>query len=117
IRLAQVHFDGATVFDTEELKQLVPGRFLGEPPPYSLRLVLQIEEGMIAAYRDRGYIDALVTRRISPEPEKNGRVAVWFTIDEGKPCVVSEIRGVPSEIGLESKTAEFLGRPYAPGTN
>src|SRR6185436_12267840 len=40
IRLGQVHFDGATVFDNEELKQLVPGRFLGEPPPYSLRLLL-----------------------------------------------------------------------------
>jgi len=117
IRLGQVHFDGATVFDTEELKQLVPGRFLGEAPPYSLRLILQIEEGMIAAYRDRGYIDVVVTRRISPEPEKNGRVNVWFTIDEGKPYVVAETRGVPSEIGLELKTAEYLGRPYAPGTN
>ncbi len=117
IRLGQVHFDGATVFENEELKQLVPGRFLGEPPPYSLRMLLQIEEGMIAAYRDRGYLDAVVTRRISPEPEKNGRVNVWYTIDEGKPYVVSEIRGIPSEIGLELKTAEFLGRPYAPGTN
>jgi outer membrane protein insertion porin family len=117
IRLGHVYFDGATVFDTEELRQLVPGRFLGEPPPYSLRLVLQIEEGMIAAYRDRGYVDVLVTRRVSPEPEKNGRVSVWFAIDEGKPYVVSEIRGVPSEYGLELKTAEFLGRPYAPGAN
>jgi outer membrane protein assembly complex protein YaeT len=117
IRLGQVHFDGATVFDTEELKQLVPGRFLGEAPPYSLRLVLQIEEGMIAAYRDRGYVDVAVTRRVSPEPEKNGRVNVWFTLDEGKPYYVTETRGIPAEHGLELKTVVFLGRPYAPGTN
>jgi outer membrane protein insertion porin family len=117
IRLGQVHFDGATVFETEELKQLVPGRFLGEPPPYSLRLVLQMEEGLIAAYRDRGYVDATITRRVSPEPEKNGRINVWYTIDEGKPYFVAETRGIPPESGLETKTAEFLGRPYAPGTN
>jgi len=117
IRLGQVHFDGATVFEVEELKQLVPGRFLGEPPPYSLRLVLLLEEGIIAAYRDRGYIDVVVGRRISPEPEKNGRINVWFVIDEGKPYFVTEIRGLPSEVGLEQKTALFLGRPNTPGTS
>src|SRR5436190_9726565 len=65
VRLGQVRFEGATVFTTEELRQLVPGRFLGEPPPYSLRLVLQVEEGMIAAYRDRGYVDAVKIGRAS----------------------------------------------------
>jgi outer membrane protein insertion porin family len=117
IRLGQVHFEGATVFENEELKQLVPGRFLGESPPYSLRLVLLIEEGLIAAYRDRGYVDATVTRRVSPEPDKNGRINVWFMIDEGKPYFISETRGIPSEPGLELKTAEFLGHPFTPGAN
>jgi outer membrane protein assembly factor BamA len=117
IRLGQVHFEGATVFDPEELKQIVPGRFLGESQPYSLRLVLLVEEGILAAYRDRGYIDAVVSRRVSPEPDRNGRIHVWFTIEEGKPYFLSEARGLPSEAGLSVKTAEFLGRPYAPGTN
>jgi len=115
--LGQVHFAGATVFAVEELKQLVPGRFLGDRPPYSLRLVLLIEEGILAAYRDRGYMDAVVTRRISSEPDKNGRINVWFTIEEGKPYFLSEIRGLPPEPGLTLKTGEFLGRASAPGTN
>src|SRR5262249_49194122 len=117
VRLGRVHFEGTTVFEVEELKQLVPGRFLGESPPYSLRLVLLIPEGIFAAYRDRGYVDGVVPRTVSPEPEKNGRINVWFTIEEGKPYFVTEIRGLPSEFGLEQKTAEFLGRPYTPGTN
>src|SRR5204862_440589 len=106
IRLGQVHFDGATLFDLEELKQLVPGRFLGEAPPYSLRLVLLIEDGVISAYRDRGYIDIVVSQRVSPEPDKNGRVHVWFAIEEGQPYSVSEIRGVPSLYELQLKLVE-----------
>ena len=117
IRLGQVHFDGSTIFEPEELRQLVPGRFLGEAQPYSLRLVLLIEEGLVAAYRDRGYVDAVVTRRVSPEPDRSGRIHVWFTIEEGKPHFVTETRGLPAEAGLAIKTGEFLGRPYAPGTN
>lgn len=115
IRLTQVHFDGATVFSVEDLKQLVPGRFLGEPPPYSLRLVLMIEEGVIAAYRDRGYVDVAVTRRVS-DPGSTNRVIVWFNIDEGQPYFVTEIRGIPSESELQKKTAELLGKPFTPST-
>src|SRR5581483_7201164 len=85
IRLGHVHFEGATVFEDEELKQLVPGRFLGEAPPYSLRLIVTIEEGIVGAYRDRGFIDVVVTRRTSAEPDQASRIHVWFTIEEGKP--------------------------------
>jgi outer membrane protein assembly complex protein YaeT len=116
ILLGQVHFDGGTLFEIDELKQLVPARFLGESPPYSLRMVILIEEGIVGAYRDRGYIDVVVTRRISPEPDKSSRIHVWFQIDEGKPYFATEIRGLPSDFGLAAKTAEFLGRPYTPGT-
>jgi outer membrane protein assembly complex protein YaeT len=116
IRLGQVHFEGATLFSVEELKQLVPGRFLGDPPPYSLRLVLMMEDGVIAAYRARGYFDVAVERRMSPEADKNSRIHIWFTIDEGKPYTVTEIRGLPSDPELTKKTAEFLSRPYTPST-
>jgi outer membrane protein insertion porin family len=116
VRLGQVHFDGATVYSVEELRQLVPGRFLGEPPPYSLRLILMIEEGVFAAYRARGYIDVAVARWTSPEPDRNSRIHVWFAIHEGKPYVVTEIRGLPSDPKLLEKTAEFLGHPYTLST-
>jgi outer membrane protein insertion porin family len=116
IRLGHVRFEGATVFTAEVLRELVPGKFLGDPPPYSLRLVLMIEDGLIAAYRQKGYADILVTRRVSPEPDKNGRISVWFTIEEGRPYVVTEIRGLPFDGKLLAKTAEYLGRPFNPGT-
>lgn len=116
IRLGQVHFENSTVFEVEELKQLVPGRFLGESPPYSLRLVVLIEESVVGAYRDRGYIDVVVVRETSPEPDKNSRIHVWYHIEEGKPYFTTEIRGLPAEAGLTVKTGEFLGRPYTPGT-
>jgi outer membrane protein assembly complex protein YaeT len=112
ILLGHVRFEGATVFRDEELHELVPGRFLGDRPPYSLRLVLLIEEGIIASYRSRGYAEVAVARRVSSEPDKNSRINVWYTIDEGKPYVLSEIRGLPSDPGLLLKTGEVLGRPF-----
>jgi outer membrane protein assembly complex protein YaeT len=115
VYLGQVDFIGATVFRVEDLRHLVPGRFLGDPPPYSLRLAILIEEGVLAAYRDRGYLDAAVSREVSPEPDKYGRLSVRFTISEGKPYTVSEIRGVPPEPALLARTQDFLARPYTPG--
>ena len=116
IRLGHVRFEGSTVFTSEVLRELVPGKFLGDPPPYSLRLVLLIEDGLVAAYRLKGYADVAVARRVSPEPDKNGRISVWFTIDEGRPYVVTEIRGLPLDGKLLVKTAVFVGRPFTPGT-
>lgn len=115
MRLGRVRFVGATVFKDEELQELVPGRFLGDPPPYSLRLALLIEEGVIASYRDRGFIDAAVVRNVS-EPNPENRVDIVFTIEEGKPYFVTEIRGLPADAGLQEKTSPSLGRPYTPGT-
>jgi outer membrane protein insertion porin family len=114
VHLGSVRFEGATVFKTEELRQLVPGRFLGDAPPYSLRLVLQIEEGIIATYRQRGFLDATISRKVQPDRD---RMDLTFTIDEGKPYVVSEIRSLPSDPGLHEKTAQELGHPYTPGTS
>ena len=104
------------MFRTDVLRELVPGKFLGDSPPYSLRLVLLIEDGLIAAYRLKGYADVAVTRRVSTDPDKNGRVSVWFAIDEGRPYVVTEIRGLPPDAKLLVKTAGYVGRPFTPGT-
>ncbi len=116
ILLGQVRFEGSTVFSNDVLRELVPGKFLGDAPPYSLRLVLLIEDGLIAAYRLKGYADIAVTRRVSPEPDKHGRINVWFTIDEGKSYHVTEIRGLPFDGPLLVKTGEYVGRPFTPGT-
>jgi translocation and assembly module TamA len=116
IRLGRVRFEGATVYKDEELHELVPGRFFGDAPPYSLRLLLLIEESVVASYRSRGYADVAVQRRVSPEPDENSRIDVWFAIDEGKPYFVTEIRGLPAEGGLLLKTGEFVGRPFTPVT-
>jgi len=117
IRLGHVRFEGSTVFRGEALRELVPGKFLGDPPPYSLRLVLMIEDGLIAAYKMKGYADVAVSRRLSTDPDKEGRISVWFTIDEGHPYQVTEIRGLPSDDKvLLLKTAEYVGRPFTPGT-
>jgi outer membrane protein assembly complex protein YaeT len=113
IHLGFVHFEGATVFKPEELRQLVPGRFLGDAPPYSIRLAIQIEEGIIASYRDRGFADAAVQRRAQPDGD---RMNLTYVVDEGKPYVVTEIRKLPSDPKLQEKTAAALGRPFTPGT-
>ena len=114
VHLGDVRFENSSVFKTEELRQLVPGRFLGDRPPYSLRLVLQIEDGIVASYRERGFIDATVTRKVRPDQED--RVDLEFVIDEGKPYIVTEIRTLPLEKGLQEITAVALGRPFTPGT-
>lgn len=114
--LAQVHFEGTTVFRTEELRQLAPTRFLGNLPPYSQRSVILVEESIIAAYRDRGYLEVAVTHRTALQEGTEDRMIVWFTIQEHDPHTVTEIRGLPDDDGLREKTREFLGRPYSPST-
>ncbi|MBV8878441.1 MAG: BamA/TamA family outer membrane protein [Planctomycetaceae bacterium] len=114
--LAQVHFDGATVFKSDELSRLVPSRFLGTLPPYSQRAVTLMEESIVAAYRDRGYLDIAVTHRTAVQEGWKDRMVVWFRIQEGNPHLVTEIRGLPSDTALEEKTRVFLGKPYTPGT-
>lgn len=116
IFLGKIRFLGATLYSPEELEKLIPDRFLAGSMPYSLRIVLLIEESLYTAYRSRGYIDVSILRSVSPEPDKNGRLDVSYTVDEGKPYLVTEIRGLPSDKGLEEKTAPFLGHPYAPAT-
>lgn len=114
--LAQVHFEGATVFRSEELRALAPSRFLGTLPPYSQRAVILMEDSIVAAYRDRGYLNVVVTHRASLQEGREDRMGVWFVIQEGSPHSVTEIRGLPSDPALEEKTRGFLGRPYSPGT-
>lgn len=117
ILLAQVHFEGATVFRNEELKELTPGRFLGSLPPFSNRSIILLEDSLLSAYRGKGYSDVTVTHRTAVQEGYEDRVVVWFMINEGKPYTVSEIRGLPPEAGLEEKTRDFLGKPYAPETS
>lgn len=114
--LAQVHFEGATVFKTDELKQLTPSRFLGTLPPYSKRALILMEDSIITAYRDRGYLDIQVTHRTAAQEGREDRMLVWFRIQEGSPHSVTEIRGLPANSALAEKTREFLGRPYSPAT-
>jgi outer membrane protein insertion porin family len=116
IYLAQVHFEGASSLTAEELRVLAPARFLGNLPPYSRRSVILMEDSLIAAYRDRGYLDVLVSHRTTVQDGQNDRMIVWFTIQEGSPHSVTEIRGLPPDVGLQEKTREFLGRAYSPGT-
>jgi|SRR5882672_455346 len=115
-RLAQVHIDGATVFRQEELKELAPSRILGNLPPYSLRSIILMEDSILAAYRERGFLDVGVTHRLSIQEGEENRIVVWFKISEAQPVTVTEIRGLPAEPGLEEKTRVTLGRPYTPGT-
>jgi len=116
ILLAQVHFDGATIFSVEELKALAPGRFLGQLPPFSNRSVILLEDSLLASYRGKGYLDVAVTHRVAVQEGRQDRVVLWFMIDEGQPYSVSEIRGLPPDSGLAGMTGAFLGVPYAPDT-
>lgn len=114
--LAQVHFDGSTVFKADELRQLGPTRFLGNLPAFSQRAIILMEDSIVAAYRDRGYLDIAVTHRSALQDGSEDRMIVWFAIQENNPHVVTEIRGLPDDDALREKTREFLGRPYSPAT-
>ncbi|HLY10824.1 MAG TPA: BamA/TamA family outer membrane protein, partial [Planctomycetota bacterium] len=116
ILLAQVHFDGATIFKENELKELSPTRFLGNLPSYSRRSVILMEDSIVTAYRDRGYFDVQVTHRTVVQEGHEDRMVVWFMIQEGNPHTVTEIRGLPSDDSLEKNTGAYLGQPYTPAT-
>jgi outer membrane protein assembly complex protein YaeT len=117
VLLAQVHFEGATMFKPDELKELAPSRFLGNLPSYSRRSIILLEDSIVSAYRERGFLDVQVTHRTAVQEGHDDRMVVWFTIQEGSPHVVTEIRGLPSDPALEEKTRVYLGRAYTPGTS
>ena len=86
-RLLLLNLEGNKAVSTKELEakiKLKPGG------PYSPSLVEQDRQALLAAYNDKGYLQAQVTVRVS-QPDGNNSYPVVFDISEGTQSIVDRI--------------------------
>ena len=113
--LGRVHFRGNRTISDVELEALVPEGLLGARPAYSPRLRALLEDGMVGAYRARGYIDATVATQQTAD-EEEGKVHLTVEIEEGRAFQVAAIEGISGMPELESALRARVGAAYTPAT-
>ncbi len=93
--IANVSFIGLKEFDTEALTKSLKEVGIGEGKPFDRALADRAEQELKRQYLTRSLYGAEVTTTITPL-ERN-RVNVSFTVTEGEPAKISEIRVIGSQ--------------------
>jgi outer membrane protein insertion porin family len=98
--VADVDFVGAREFDKETLKKALREVGLADGRPYDQALVDRAEQELKRQYINKSLYGADVVTTITPI-ERN-RVNLTFTVSEGAPAKIKEIRVVGSKVFSES---------------
>lgn len=98
--IADVDFAGAKEFDKDMLKKALRDVGLADGRPYDKALVDRAEQELKRQYINRSLYAAQVVTTVTPI-ERN-RVNLTFTMDEGEPARITEIRIVGNQIFSES---------------
>ncbi len=104
--IANVSFVGLKEFDTEALTKSLKEVGIGEGKPFDKALADRAEQELKRQYLTRSLYGAEVTTTITPL-ERN-RVNVSFTVSEGEPAKISEIRILGSSVFSESTLVGLL---------
>ncbi|MCC6579440.1 MAG: outer membrane protein assembly factor BamA [Phycisphaeraceae bacterium] len=94
VRTRAIRFEGNQVFSDDELYSQIKTRtyiFLLRSGEMSRTVLEDDADKLRAYYRDRGYLDAEVGRRIDLSPDQKDATVVFF-IEEGRQYVVDSIR-------------------------
>ncbi|HEX7900385.1 MAG TPA: BamA/TamA family outer membrane protein [Planctomycetota bacterium] len=108
--LGRVHFRGNVHLKDRELEGVEPGALPGSSLPFSERLLARIRADLLAIYRAKGFIDAVVKPPLLNRQEDGERVHVTFQIEEGLPYVIEAIEGA------SEAAADLIGTPFASGS-
>ena len=98
--IADVDFVGTKEFDKDALKKALRDVGLAEGRPYDQALADRAEQELKRQYINRSLYDAEVVTTVTPI-ERN-RVNLTFTVTEGEPARISEIRIVGNKAFSES---------------
>lgn len=104
--IANVSFVGLKEFDTEALTKSLKDVGIGEGKPFDKALADRAEQELKRQYLTRSLYGAEVTTTITPL-ERN-RVNVSFTVSEGEPAKIGEIRILGSSVFSESTLVGLL---------
>jgi outer membrane protein insertion porin family len=104
--IANVSFVGLKEFDTEALTKSLKDVGIGEGKPFDKALADRAEQELKRQYLTRSLYGAEVTTTITPL-ERN-RVNVSFTVIEGDPAKIGEIRILGSKIASEGTLLGLL---------
>lgn len=98
--VASVEFVGAREFDKDALTKALRDIGLAEGRPFDKALLDRAEQELKRQYINRSLYAAEVVTTVTPN-ERN-RVSLAFTINEGEPAKISEIRIVGNKVFSES---------------
>jgi outer membrane protein insertion porin family len=104
--IANVSFVGLKEFDTEALSKSLKEVGIGEGKPFDKALADRAEQELKRQYLTRSLYGAEVTTTITPL-ERN-RVNVSFTVTEGEPAKIGEIRILGNKVFSESTLTGLL---------
>jgi outer membrane protein insertion porin family len=104
--IANVSFVGLKEFDTEALSKSLKEVGIGEGKPFDKALADRAEQELKRQYLTRSLYGAEVTTTITPL-ERN-RVNVSFTVTEGEPAKIGEVRILGSKVFSESTLSGLL---------
>ncbi len=104
--IANVSFIGLKEFDTEALNKSLKEVGIGEGKPFDKALADRAEQELKRQYLTRSLYGAEVTTTVTPI-ERN-RVNVSFTVTEGEPAKIGEIRILGSTLASESTLLGLL---------
>jgi outer membrane protein insertion porin family len=104
--IANVSFIGLKEFDTEALNKSLKEVGIGEGKPFDKALADRAEQELKRQYLTRSLYGAEVTTTVTPL-ERN-RVNVSFTVTEGEPAKIGEIRILGSKLASESTLLGLL---------
>jgi len=104
--IANVSFVGLKEFDTEALTKSLKDVGIGEGKPFDKALADRAEQELKRQYLTRSLYGAEVTTTITPI-ERN-RVNVSFSVNEGEPAKIAEIRILGNKVFSESTLTGLL---------
>ena len=104
--IANVSFAGLKEFDTEALNKSLKDVGIGEGKPFDKALADRAEQELKRQYLTRSFYGAEVTTTITPL-ERN-RVNVSFSVTEGEPAKIKEIRILGSKVFSEGTLLGLL---------
>jgi outer membrane protein insertion porin family len=106
--ISNVSFVGLHEFDTEALTKSLKDVGIGEGKPFDKALADRAEQELKRQYLTKAYYGSQVTTTITPI-ERN-RVNVVFTVTEGSPAKIGDIRILGSKVFSESTLLGLMDR-------
>ncbi|MBI4566753.1 MAG: BamA/TamA family outer membrane protein [Planctomycetes bacterium] len=114
--LGRVRFEGNQALSRDDLEEVVERVRSGTDPAYSPKLLSRVVEALLAAYGEKGYVEAVVSDPQTSYVEDQRAMNVTFRITEGKSYTLRSIEGLPEQPEVRKRLGARIGATYTPHT-